>query len=64
MEFSIEREDGILLDVVKDEADVVGISLGSERSSYHYHSIYLNKKEMFGLITELVKMYGTMVEED
>lgn len=56
------RDDEILFEVDKSDADVIMIGLSSDISEEYVHSIYLNKKQVFELITKLVEMYGCMDE--
>ena len=56
------RDDEILLDVDKSDADVIMIALSSDVSEEYVHSIYLNKEQVFELIAKLVEMYGCMDE--
>lgn len=64
MGFFKKDDDGVFLDVVKDKANSVAISTGNWQQVSYYHAKYLNKKEVFELITKLTEMYGVMDEED
>ena len=50
------RDDEILLDVDKSDADLIVIVLSSDISEEYEHAMYLNKKQTYELSTKIIEM--------